>query len=113
MITKRTKKEVEEEGKRKPKVKEAFRIQKNTDSVWYSKDGSTYSADKKLTKFISKHEHLQKIISELEEVIAKKEEVVIVVFINLLLNIYFTHYLFFCSMMQIKRQLNGRRSQSC
>ena len=40
IVTKRTKKEVKEEGIRKPKVKESFRIQTNIDSVWYSKDGS-------------------------------------------------------------------------
>ena len=88
IVTKRTKKEVEEEGIRKPKVKESFRIQTNINSVWYSKDGSTYSQDKTVTKCISEHEHLRKRIIELEEVIAQKEKVYKSSFIKFYLNIY-------------------------
>ena len=80
---KKYKKEIEEEGKRKLKVKEPFRIQVNTDSVWYSKGVSTYSFDKKFTKCISDHEHLRNRILELEEVLSKKGKVAKIVFIYL------------------------------
>ena len=114
IVTKRTKKEVKEEGIRKPKVKESFRIQTNIDSVWYSKDGSMYSQGqhKPDTKCISEHEHLRKRIIELEEVIAQKEKVYNSSFINPLFQyICYTKQLFFShDRMQTKSHQSGRRS---
>lgn len=41
----KTKIETEIEGRRLPKVKESFKIQSNSESRWYHKDGIKYTGD--------------------------------------------------------------------
>ena len=75
ILTKRTKADVEAEGKRKPKQKESFMICSNEESQWYDKDGAIYPGKIKgdTKKCMSENEYLKTKILELEVSIKASE----------------------------------------
>jgi len=77
IITKRTTVETKDEGQRKPKVKESFKVINNKKSQWYDKDGCEYTGDtkKKYTKCVSENDFLLTKIAELEKKIETQKKV--------------------------------------
>ena len=76
-----TKKQVEDEGQRKPRMKAAFQVQQcNGEGTWYTKDTEDYSTASSITfKYEGKdNTKLVRIIAELKEKLATSEKVYIV-----------------------------------
>ena len=86
--TKRSKADVEAEGKRKPKIKESFMICSNDESQWYDKDGAIYSGKMKgdTKKCMSENDYLKTKIIELEASIKENEKVHTSLYLLVLLN---------------------------
>ena len=86
--TKRSKADVEAEGKRKPKIKESFMICSNDESQWYDKDGAIYSGKMKgdTKKCMSENDYLKTNIIELEASIKENEKVHTSLYLLVLLN---------------------------
>ena len=78
ILTKRTTIETKDEGRRKPKVKESFKVENNMTSQWYDKDGSEYTGDTNKTSSkccVSKNDYLLIKIAELEKKLVTQEKV--------------------------------------
>ena len=75
--TKRSKADVEAEGKRKPKAKESFMICSNSESQWYDKDGAIYLGKEKgdTNKCMSENDFLKNKILQLEASLKDNEKV--------------------------------------
>ena len=74
----RTKKQVEEEGRRKPRIKTSFQIsQLNGEGTWYTKDAEDYSHASSSTSRSEDNgdTKLIKIIADLKEKLASSEKV--------------------------------------
>ena len=113
IITKRTTIETKDEGQRKPKVKESFKVINNKKSQWYDKDGCEYTGDtkKKYTKCVSENDFLLTKIAELEKKIETQRKVRICIYYLSSKCISLTHSSFSTHRFNRPMRKNGGRRQ--